>query len=100
MDPECNPSTVHLFVNRENLGFEDIDDIDPTQTLTLTPEQLKQDSEPIPLKFVKYQRVTSLTLYIEENQGGSITALGGLKLFGKSIETVDMKNFKAKPEPA
>ena len=54
IDPELNPSTVHLFVNRENLGFEDCDDVDPTQTLDLTAEY--SINQPIQLKYVKYQR--------------------------------------------
>lgn len=69
LEPECNPSKIHLFVNRENLGFEDCEDVDPTQTLHLTSEELKENAEPIQLKFVKFQRVKSLTLFIEDNQG-------------------------------
>ena len=72
-DPELHPTTVKLFVNRENLGFEDIDDVDPTQTLTLTAEDLRESSDPLPLKFVKFQRVKSITFFVEDNNGGEIT---------------------------
>lgn len=64
-DPASNPSKVHLYVNRTNLGFEDCEDVDATQTLHLTAEDLKEDAPPINLKYVLYQRVTSLTLFIE-----------------------------------
>jgi PITH domain len=94
MDPESNPSKIHLFVNRENLGFEDCEDVDPTQTLHLTTEDLKESAEPILLKYVKYQRVKSLTLFIEDNQGGDITALGGLKLYGRPVVSTNMADFK------
>jgi hypothetical protein len=50
LDPESNPTKVHLYVNRENLGFEDCGDVDPTQTLHLTSEDLKEGSEPIQLR--------------------------------------------------
>lgn len=93
-DPESNPSKVHLYVNRENLGFEDCDDVDPTQTLHLTAEDLKESADPINLKYVLYQRVKSLTIFIEDNQGGEITALGGLQLFGRTLETTNMADFK------
>lgn len=93
LDPESNPSKIHLYVNRENLGFEDCEDVDPTQTLHLTTEDLKETSEPIPLKFVKYQRVKTLTLFIEDNQGGDITALGGLKFYGRPVSTTNMADF-------
>lgn len=98
VDPETNPSKVHLYVNRENLGFEDCEDVDPTQTLHLTTEDLKESSEPINLKYVKFQRVKSLTVFIEDNQGGEITALGGIKLFGQPLATVNMADFKKQSE--
>jgi len=98
MEPESNPSKVNLYVNRENLGFEDCDDVDPTQTLHLTAEDLKESAGPISLKYVKYQRVKSLTLFIEDNQGGEITALGGIKLFGRPVTSTNMAEFKKQPE--
>ena len=56
-DPESNPTTVKLYVNRENLGFEDIEDVDPTQAFTLTSEDLRESSDALQTKFVKFQRV-------------------------------------------
>jgi hypothetical protein len=96
-DPESNPATVKLFVNRENLGFEDIDDVDPTQVLELTAEDLRESSEPIMTKFVKFQRVQSLTFYVEENNGGEVSALGALKLMGRPVGTTNMSEFKKNP---
>ena len=97
IDPELNPSTVHIFVNRENLGFEDCDDVDPTQTLDLTTDETTMNT-PIQLKFVKYQRVKSLTLFISDNNGGDITALGGIKIYGFPVDTVNMNDFKKQQE--
>jgi hypothetical protein len=99
VDPELNPVTVHLFVNRENLGFEDIADVDPTQTLTLTAEELRDGSDPIALKFVKFQRVKTVTFFFEDNAGGDVTALGSLKLMGRAVVTTNMKDFKKNPQP-
>lgn len=93
-NPECNPTTVKLFVNRENLGFEDVDDVDPTQVLELSPEDLRESAEPIMTKFVKFQRVTSLTIFIEDNNGGEISALGSLKIMGRKVSTTNMGDFK------
>eukprot|EP00538_Stauroneis_constricta_P009376 CAMPEP_0119547584 /NCGR_PEP_ID=MMETSP1352-20130426/1662_1 /TAXON_ID=265584 /ORGANISM="Stauroneis constricta, Strain CCMP1120" /LENGTH=189 /DNA_ID=CAMNT_0007592533 /DNA_START=25 /DNA_END=594 /DNA_ORIENTATION=- len=94
VDPDQNPTTVKLFVNRSNLGFEDIDDVDPTQVLTLTSEDLKEDAGPIMIKFVKFQRVQGLTIYIEDNEGAEQTALGALKLMGRPVQTTNMSDFK------
>jgi len=41
MDPEENPVTVKLNVNRENMGFEDCDDVDPMVTQELNPSDLR-----------------------------------------------------------
>lgn len=90
-DPECNPSKVHVYVNRENLGFEDCEQVDPTQTFHITTEDMKK---PLMLKYVKYQRVKSLTIFIEDNQGGEVTALGGLKIMGRPVAGVNMSDFK------
>jgi len=94
MNPEFNPTIVKLYVNRENVGFEDADDIDPTQELTLTEADLKEGAPPIFLKYVKFQRVRSITLYVAENAGGDITALGSLQFFGRSVATTNMSDFK------
>jgi hypothetical protein len=91
-----NPSKIHLFVNRDNLGFEDCDDVDPTQTIDLT--DVNSMRNPIPLKFVKFQRVKSLTLFIADNHGGDVTAIGGIKLYGFPVDTVNMNDFKKQQE--
>lgn len=96
-DPENNPTTVHLFVNRENLGFEDINDVDPTQTFNLTAEDLRESSEPLMTKFVKFQRVRSITFFIEDNNGGEISALGSMKFMGRPLATLNMSEFKKNP---
>lgn len=93
-EPEDNPTRIQLFVNRCNLGFEDIDDVDPTSVLELTPQDLREGAEPIALKFVQFQRVKGITLFIEDNNGGEVSALGGLKFYGKSVATTNMKDFK------
>eukprot|EP00531_Pseudo-nitzschia_arenysensis_P013549 CAMPEP_0116132724 /NCGR_PEP_ID=MMETSP0329-20121206/9711_1 /TAXON_ID=697910 /ORGANISM="Pseudo-nitzschia arenysensis, Strain B593" /LENGTH=184 /DNA_ID=CAMNT_0003627279 /DNA_START=54 /DNA_END=608 /DNA_ORIENTATION=+ len=93
-DPEQNPTRVLLFVNRNNLGFEDIEDVDPTTTIELTSEDLKENADNILLKYVNYQRVKTITLFVEDNNGGEVSALGGLKFFGKPVATTNMDDFK------
>jgi len=94
INPEENPSRIHIYVNRENLGFEDCELVDPTQTLELTATDLREAADPIQLKFVKFQRVRSVTFFIEDNAGGDVSSLGGLKLFGRPVATTNMSEFK------
>jgi hypothetical protein len=97
VDPEVAPSTVKLFINRENIGFEDVEDYEPTETFNLTAEDLREGSDFIMTKFVKFQRVKSITFFFEDNKGGEITALGSLKLMGRSVATMNMSDFKKNP---
>lgn len=94
-DPELNPTTVHVFANRCNLGFEDADDVPPTQSFELSAEDLRESSDPLPLRMVKFTRVKSITIYIEDNAGGSVSALGALKFFGRTVFTTNMNDFKS-----
>jgi hypothetical protein len=68
--------------------------VDPTQVIELTAADLKEDADPIKLQFVKFQRVRSITFFVEENDGGDVSAMGGLKLFGRTVATTNMKDFK------
>ena len=95
MNPEENPSRVLVFVNRE-VGFEDYEDIDPTQTIELTAADLKENADALLLKFVKFQRVHSLTFFVEDNAGGDVSALGGLQIFGHPIAKTNMSDFNRK----
>lgn len=94
IDPELNPTSIKLWVNRENMGFEDCEDITPTQSFELEDDDLKESAKPLSLKFVKFQRVRSITIFIEDNNGGDISALGMLKFFGRSIAGTNMNDFK------
>jgi hypothetical protein len=94
-DPDSNPSTVKVYVNRNNLGFEDIDDVDPTQTFNLTAEDFREDSNPLATKFVKFQRVQSITFFVEDNNGAETSALGSLKLMGRPVASTNMNDFKS-----
>lgn len=60
-DNENAPKLIHLFINRPNLGFSDMDDVEATQTIELSKSDLSKDSW-TELKFVKFQRVQSLTV--------------------------------------
>lgn len=62
------PSTVKLFVNRDHLAFDDVEDLPPTQVL-----ELSGVSAELKLNFVKFQNVSTLTVFIEGNQGESAT---------------------------
>ena len=86
---------VAIINNNTNIiKWQDIEDVDPAQTITLTAADLQEMSDAIDLYYVKFQRVKSLTFFIEENAGADITAIGGLQIMGRTVATTNMNDFK------
>uniref|UniRef100_A0A7S2SRN7 PITH domain-containing protein n=1 Tax=Rhizochromulina marina TaxID=1034831 RepID=A0A7S2SRN7_9STRA len=88
-----SPSTVKLFINNPSMDFSDCEEGKPVQALELTPEDLAADSV-TNLYSVKFQRVNSLTIFVEESTGGDLTQISGLKLFGTTVQGTNMAEFK------
>ncbi|KAI3445309.1 hypothetical protein Pfo_001974 [Paulownia fortunei] len=87
------PKTVKLFANRQHMGFSNVNDFPPSDTAVLSADNLK--GKPIIVKYVKFQNVRSLTIFIEDNQSGSdITKVQKIALCGTTVETTDIKGLK------
>ncbi|XP_004495796.1 PITH domain-containing protein At3g04780 [Cicer arietinum] len=87
------PKTVKLWSNKEHMGFSNVNDFPPNDVAVLSPENLK--GKPVLLKYVKFQNVRSLTIFIEDNQTESeITKVQKIQLYGSTVETTDMKGLK------
>jgi len=88
------PKTVRIFINQPNtLDFDKADGMACTQDISLTSSQL--EGEIIPLKFVKFQNVQNLQLFIKDNQSGDeVTVVEHLIIIGTPIDTTNMKDFK------
>lgn len=53
------------------------------------------DGNPIPLKFVKFQNVQNIQLFIIDNQiGDEVTQIDHLAFYGSPICTTNMGEFK------
>ncbi|KAG1368683.1 PITH domain-containing protein [Cocos nucifera] len=90
---EEGPKTVKLFANKEHMGFSDVNDYPPSDSIALCPENLK--GQPVNLKYVKFQSVRSLTIFIEDNQGGNdISKIQKIVLYGTTVDTTNMKDLK------
>ncbi|XP_073115923.1 PITH domain-containing protein At3g04780 isoform X1 [Elaeis guineensis] len=64
---EEGPKMVKLFANKEHMGFSNVNDYPPSDSIALSPKNLKE--RPVNLKYIKFQGVCSLTIFIEDNQG-------------------------------
>jgi len=85
---------IKLFINQPNYSFDDCSSNLPSQSLSFTPKQI-QDGIEVPLKFVKFQSVDSLTVFIQSNQSDSaVSFLNGIDLIGCSTIGLDMNKIQ------
>ncbi|CAF9923342.1 MAG: hypothetical protein GOMPHAMPRED_002814 [Gomphillus americanus] len=88
------PKTIRLYKNRAHtLGFDEADDIEATQTVELSPEDWddKTGTARIELRFVKFQNITSLVLFVADGDGDAEkTRLDRIRLIGESGEKREM----------
>ena len=81
-----------MFVKKRNLDFGDAEDAVPEDELELTPEKL---GERLEIKFVKFQSVDQLTLFIASNQGDEeSSAVASIRLWGAPVAGMNMGEFK------
>jgi len=76
------------------MDFQTVDSLVSAQELTLKESDL---DPPVlsPLKFVKFQNVSSLTVFVQSNQGGGdTTIIKRLRCVGVAIGATNMKEFK------
>ncbi len=87
IDPESIPSEIRLFSNRVSLDFSDAESLPPLQTLH------KEDignGKTVPLKFVLFQNVFSVQLFVVDNCGATATEIGSIEFFGSLAENMNM----------
>ncbi|KAG8131229.1 hypothetical protein E2320_017762 [Naja naja] len=67
---------------------------EPTQALELTPDDIKEDSI-IQLRYVKFQNVNSVTLFVQSNQGDEeTTRIAYFTFIGTPVQATNMNDFK------
>lgn len=89
------PKNVRIFMNLPNSpDFDAANGMSSTQDVELTPSQLESGAL-VPLKFVKFQNVRSLQLFVRDNQSGAeVTVLESLGIVGSPLQSTNMKDFK------
>lgn len=93
--PDKGPKTIKLFINQPHtMDFDSADSREPVQTLDLTPEDLEQGSI-VQLRYVKFQNVQNVTLFVRDNQeGDEVTQIDYLGFVGTPVSTTNMAEFK------
>uniref|UniRef100_A0A8C2GFF6 Thioredoxin-like 1 n=1 Tax=Cyprinus carpio TaxID=7962 RepID=A0A8C2GFF6_CYPCA len=89
------PKSVKIFINLpRSMGFDDAERSEATQALDLSEEDYKDDGL-IPLRYVKFQNVNSVTVFIKSNQGDEeTTKVNYLTFIGTPVQATNMSDFK------
>lgn len=112
--PNSAPQNVQLYVNLTSPSFTNIEDEEIVETVTLDPVDVTADGADssnssssseagmktagldnrIRLKrTVKFQRVSSLTIFIKDNYGDDFTSISELNIFGFTLDGFDVANI-------
>ncbi|KAN0124014.1 PITH domain containing protein [Russula decolorans] len=98
-DSQEGPKLIKLLINRSALGFEDVEDAEEPKAALLVQE-LSEDTvkegRQIDLKFVRFQSVTSLHIFVSSNQGGKeTTRIDAIDILGFPVGvTKDLSELK------
>ncbi|KAJ3334138.1 Thioredoxin-like protein 1 [Blyttiomyces sp. JEL0837] len=81
------PKSIRTYINRPStLSFDEADSIEEIERIELSESTYKENAI-IPLRFVKYQSVHSITLFIPDNlTGADTTAVQQIVLYGSPVE--------------
>lgn len=89
-DIPLRPRTIKLYSNEPHiLGFEEAEDFPATQEITLEPRDWDEGTgtATIDLRFVKFQNVTSLVLFVFDGDGeGEKVRVDRLRIIGETGE--------------
>ena len=83
---EC-PKTIKIFDNRTNMAFGDAEDEPPTFQLDVEAPTNASRKIVIALPPIKFAKVDSITLFVEDNHGNELTMVHSLKV-NKRVERV------------
>ena len=87
------PKTIKVYINRANvLGFDEADDLAETQAFELKSSDWdeKTGTAILPLRFVKFQAVYSLVLFVVDGDGeGETVRIDRVRVFGEAGEKRD-----------
>lgn len=89
----CSPKTIKIFANVPTpLDFDRAISSEAIQTVDISKEEKKLAN----LKFVKFQNVHNIQLFIYDNDGGTDkTIVNMLRIFGQPLSSMtNMQEFK------
>lgn len=91
---KLGPKNVKLFINQpRTVDFDMAESFTSVQDLVLEPKDL--EGTPVNLRYVKFQNVQNIQVFIKDNQSdGEVTQLDYIGFIGSPIITTKMEDFK------
>ncbi|KAJ2239189.1 hypothetical protein GGI13_008107 [Coemansia sp. RSA 455] len=88
------PKNIRLFANRMDIGFDDAEVSEATQEIELTEEVYKKGGV-VNLRYVRFQNVSSLSIYVADNLGDDdVTAISQLAFIGTAVDTANVSDIR------
>ncbi|PHJ25477.1 proteasome-interacting thioredoxin domain-containing protein [Cystoisospora suis] len=87
------PAVLKLFTNNLAMGFPEAESETPVQEVLLHHGDLESGCV-VPLRFVKFQNVSTLVIYVESNNGSDQTKISHIDVFGVPSEKMEMREWK------
>ncbi|UXI18614.1 Eukaryotic translation initiation factor 3 subunit M [Sarcoptes scabiei] len=89
------PKHIKLFINQpRTLDFDQASSMTPVQTIDVTADDLVK-SNPIPLRYVKFQNIQNLIIFVMNNQtNAELTRIDNITLIGQTVSSTNMADFK------
>lgn len=84
---KTRPLLIKLFANSKPLGFQECEGDEATQEIELKDSDFLGETV---LKFVKFQNIKTLTIFIADNGGAEKTRLIKLGLYGNPEKDTDV----------
>ncbi|XP_053975218.1 thioredoxin-like protein 1 [Hylaeus anthracinus] len=89
------PKTIKLYINQpRTIDFDMADSNTSIQDLEFSVKDI-EEGNPVPLRYVKFQNVQNLQIFVKDNQSGSeTTRIDHLSIIGSPISTTNMGEFR------
>ncbi|KAJ2659106.1 hypothetical protein IW148_004399 [Coemansia sp. RSA 1199] len=88
------PKSIKLFVNRTDVGFDDAESAEATQEIEMSADVYEKGGV-VNLRYVRFQNVNSLTIFVADNLGGDdVTAITQLAFIGTAINGANISDIK------
>ncbi|KAJ1730310.1 hypothetical protein LPJ61_003081 [Coemansia biformis] len=88
------PKNIKLFVNRTDIGFDDVATATATQEIEMT-EDMYSGGGVVNLRYVRFQNVNSVSIFVADNLGDNdVSAISQLAFIGTAVISANVSEIR------